>query len=38
MSVKIIEPDQDRCEKLGKLVKSRTLVINGEGHDMELQR
>lgn len=36
MSVKIIEPNQERCEELGRLVKPRTLVINGEGHDMEL--
>lgn len=36
MNVKIVEPDMDRCEQLGKLLKNRTLVINGEGHDMEL--
>jgi trk system potassium uptake protein TrkA len=36
MNVKIVEPDMDRCEQLGKLLKSKTLVINGEGHDMEL--
>lgn len=36
MSVKIIEPDEKRCEELGKLVKDGTLIINGEGHDMSL--
>ena len=36
MNVKIVEPDMDRCEKLGKMLKNNTLVINGEGHDMEL--
>ncbi len=38
MRVKIIEPDTERCEQLGKLLKTSTLVINGEGHDMELLR
>ncbi len=38
MRVKIIEPDFERCEELGKLLKTSTLVINGEGHDMELLR
>lgn len=36
MNVKIVEPDMDRCEKLGKMLKNKTLVINGEGHDMGL--
>lgn len=36
MNVKIVEPDMDRCEQLGKLLKNKTLVINGEGHDMGL--
>lgn len=36
MRVKVIEPDMDRCEQLGKLLKDKTLIINGEGHDMEL--
>ncbi len=38
MRVKIIEPDTERCEELGRLLKTSTLVINGEGHDMELLR
>lgn len=36
MSVKIIEPDMQRCEKLGELTKARTLIINGDGYDVEL--
>lgn len=36
LDVKIIEPSLGRCEELGKLSKSRTLVIHGEGHDMEV--
>lgn len=36
MNVKIVEPDPVRCEQLGRLLKNDTLVINGEGHDMEL--
>lgn len=36
MNVKIVEPDMERCEQLGKMLKGKTLVINGEGHDMEL--
>jgi len=36
MNVKIVEPDMERCEKLGKMLKNKTLVINGEGHDMGL--
>lgn len=36
MDLKIVEPDPVRCEQLGHLVKPRTLIINGEGHDMDL--
>jgi len=36
LSLKIIEPSYERCEQLGKMTKSRTLVINGESHDMDL--
>lgn len=36
MNVKIVEPDMERCEQLGKMLKNKTLVINGEGHDMGL--
>ncbi|MCQ2095459.1 MAG: Trk system potassium transporter TrkA [Bacteroidaceae bacterium] len=36
LSVKIIEPDMARCEKLGEMTKDRTLIINGDGYDMEL--
>lgn len=36
MDVKIVEPSVERCEQLGKLLKPRTLIINGEGHDMDL--
>jgi len=36
IDLKIVEPNQERCEKLGSLLKSRTMVINGEGHDMDL--
>jgi len=35
-TVKIIEPNQERCQELGALTKQRTLIINGEGYDMEL--
>jgi len=34
--VKIIESNADRCVQLGGLVKPDTLVINGEGYDMDL--
>ena len=30
-TVKIIEPNQERCLQLGSLTKQRTLIINGEG-------
>lgn len=36
MSVKVVEPSYDRCEKLGELLQDRTMIINGEGHDMDL--
>ncbi len=36
IDVKIVEPSLERCEQLGKMTKSRTLIINGEGHDMDL--
>lgn len=36
LDVKMLEPDLERCEVLGKLTRSRTLVINGESHDMSL--
>jgi trk system potassium uptake protein TrkA len=35
-SVKIIEPDQEHCQQLGAITKPRTLIINGEGYDMDL--
>ncbi len=35
-TVKIIEPSPERCIQLGSLTKQRTLVINGEGYDMDL--
>lgn len=38
MSVKIIEKDVTRCEELGRLVKDRTMVINGDGYDLDLLR
>lgn len=36
MDLKIVEPDVERCEVLGRLTKPRTLIIRGEGHDMDL--
>ncbi|MBO4664146.1 MAG: Trk system potassium transporter TrkA [Bacteroidaceae bacterium] len=35
-TVKIIEPNPERCLQLGSLTKQRTLIINGEGYDMDL--
>ena len=35
-TVKIIEPNQERCLQLGSLTKQGTLIINGGGYDMEL--
>lgn len=34
--VKMIVSDPERCEYIGGLVKSDTLIINGEGYDMDL--
>lgn len=34
--VKVIESDYVRCEELGSLVEPNTLVVNGEGYDMDL--
>ena len=36
IDLKIVEPDGYRCEELARLLKPRTLVIHGEGHDMDL--
>ena len=36
MSVKVVEPSYERCQKLGELLQNRTMIINGEGHDMDL--
>lgn len=35
-SLKIIEPDIARCEELGRLTKNRTMIINGDGYDLDL--
>lgn len=35
-NVKIIESDYARCERLGSLVHPDTLIVNGEGYDMDL--
>ena len=36
MDIKMVEPSFERCEQLGGLVQDNTMIINGEGHDMEL--
>ncbi len=36
MSIKVVEPDIDRCERLGGLLTDNSMIINGEGHDMDL--
>ncbi len=36
VSVKIIESNLARCEELGRQVKERTLIINGDGYDVDL--
>lgn len=36
MNVKIIEKDVDRCEQLNQLLSNSTMIINGDGRDMEL--
>lgn len=35
-NVKIIESSEERCIQLGGMVKPGTLIINGEGYDMDL--
>jgi len=35
-NVKIIESDPERCEQIGGIVTPNTLIINGEGFDMDL--
>lgn len=36
MKVKIIEKDINRCNRLTELLDDRTMIINGDGRDMEL--
>jgi len=36
MKVKIIEKDLDRCNRLTELLDDRTMIINGDGRDMDL--
>lgn len=36
LGMKIIEPSMERCQQLGGLVRHNTMIINGEGYDMEL--
>ena len=36
MNVKIIEKDAERCEQLNQLLSNNTMIINGDGRDMEL--
>ena len=36
MQVKIIENDLDRCNKLTELLDDKTMIINGDGRDMDL--
>ncbi len=36
MQVKIIENDLNRCNRLTELLDDRTLIINGDGRDMDL--
>lgn len=35
-SVKIIEKNITRCEELGSITKERTMIINGDGYDLDL--
>lgn len=35
-NVKIIESDYARCQELGGLVKPGTMIVNGEGYDLDL--
>lgn len=36
VGVKMIEPNMARCEQLGGMVQQNTMIINGDGHDMDL--
>ena len=36
MKVKIIEKDIERCNRLTELLDDRTMIINGDGRDMDL--
>lgn len=36
MNVKILEKDHKRCEELNELLSEETLVINGDGRDLQL--
>ena len=36
MNVKIIEKEPERCEQLNQLLNNNTMIINGDGRDMEL--
>lgn len=36
LDVKILEPDMERCEMLGRLTRPRTLILNGESNDISL--
>lgn len=36
METKIIESSMERCQRLGAIVRHNTLIINGDGYDMEL--
>lgn len=36
ISLKIIERDPARCEDLGRMTKPRTMIINGDGYDLDL--
>lgn len=36
VSLKIIEPDKQRCIKLGEMTKDRTMIINGDSYDVNL--
>ncbi len=36
MQIKIIENDMNRCNRLAELLDDRTMIINGDGRDMDL--
>ena len=36
LSLKIVEPNLGRCEKLGELTKNRTMILNGDSYDMNM--